>query len=122
MRRTNTILALGLGGLLLTGLAACGEKKTDQAASNATPAASTQQAAAPAAPAGGKTLDNVKAYGKLKCGVNTGLAGFGAPDDKGNWAGLDIDLCRAIAAAVFGDATKVEYKPLNAEQRFTALQ
>jgi general L-amino acid transport system substrate-binding protein len=121
MRRMNTVLGLAFSGLLLTGLAACGEKKTEQAASTTAPAASTP-AAAPAAPAGGKTLDNVKSYGKLKCGVNTGLAGFGAPDDKGSWTGLDIDLCRAVAAAVFGDATKVEYKPLNAEQRFTALQ
>ncbi len=68
------------------------------------------------------TLDDVKARGKLLCGVTTGLAGFGAPNDKGEWAGLDIDLCKAVAAAVFGDASKVEYKPLSAEQRFTALQ
>jgi general L-amino acid transport system substrate-binding protein len=118
MRRMNTVLGLALGGLLLTGLAACGEKKTEQAASTAAPAA---QPAATAAPAG-KTLDNVKSYGKLKCGVNTGLAGFGAPNDKGEWSGLDIDVCKAVAAAIFGDATKIEFKPLNAEQRFTALQ
>jgi len=68
------------------------------------------------------TLESVKAAGKVKCGVNTGLAGFAAPNDQGVWAGLDIDLCKAVAAAVFGDASKVEYKPLNAEQRFTALQ
>ncbi|HET6619308.1 MAG TPA: amino acid ABC transporter substrate-binding protein [Dongiaceae bacterium] len=68
------------------------------------------------------TLESVKAAGKLKCGVNTGLAGFAAPNDQGVWSGLDIDLCKAIAAAVLGDASKVEYKPLNAEQRFTALQ
>ena len=68
------------------------------------------------------TLESVKAAGKLKCGVNTGLAGFAAPNDQGVWAGLDVDLCKAVAAAVFGDASKVEYKPLNAEQRFTALQ
>ena len=68
------------------------------------------------------TLESVKAAGKVKCGVNTGLAGFAAPNDQGVWAGLDIDLCRAVAAAVFGDGNKVEYKPLNAEQRFTALQ
>lgn len=68
------------------------------------------------------TLESVKAAGKLKCGVNTGLAGFAAPNDQGVWSGLDIDLCKAVAAAVFGDANKVEYKPLNAEQRFTALQ
>jgi general L-amino acid transport system substrate-binding protein len=68
------------------------------------------------------TLESVKAAGKLKCGVHTGLAGFAAPNDQGVWSGLDVNLCRAVAAAVFGDATKVEYKPLNAEQRFTALQ
>jgi general L-amino acid transport system substrate-binding protein len=68
------------------------------------------------------TLDDVKARGKLLCGVTTGLAGFGAPNDKGEWAGLDIDLCKGVAAAVFGDPSKVEFKPLSAEQRFTALQ
>ncbi|MBL8707970.1 MAG: amino acid ABC transporter substrate-binding protein [Rhodospirillaceae bacterium] len=68
------------------------------------------------------TLETVKSRGNLVCGVTTGLAGFGAPNDKGEWAGLDIDLCKAVAAAVLGDATKVEYKPLSAEQRFTALQ
>ncbi len=122
MRRIKTIFGYALGGLLLAGLAACGEgeKKADQASA---PAGGAQQAAAPASGGSeGKTLDNVKKYGKLKCGVNTGLAGFGAPDDKGEWKGLDIDLCRAVAAAVLGDSTKVEYKPLNAEQRFTALQ
>lgn len=72
--------------------------------------------------AGAATLDDVKAAGKLRCGVTTGLAGFGAPDDQGNWSGLDVDLCKAVAAAVFGDPSKVEYKPLSAEQRFTALQ
>jgi general L-amino acid transport system substrate-binding protein len=68
------------------------------------------------------TLESVKAAGKVKCGVNTGLAGFAAPNDQGVWAGLDIDLCKAVAAAVFGNGDAVEYKPLNAEQRFTALQ
>ena len=58
----------------------------------------------------------------MQCGVNTGLAGFGAPNDKGEWAGLDVDFCRAVAAAVFGDATKVKFTPLTAKQRFTALQ
>jgi general L-amino acid transport system substrate-binding protein len=68
------------------------------------------------------TLESVKAAGKVKCGVNSGLAGFAAPNDQGVWAGLDVDLCKAVAAAVFGNADAVEYKPLNAEQRFTALQ
>ena len=69
-----------------------------------------------------KTLDAVKARGTLVCGVNTGLAGFSMPDDKGQWTGLDVDLCRAVAAAVFKDATKVKYVPLTAKERFTALQ
>ena len=68
------------------------------------------------------TLDAVKAKGHVQCGVNTGLAGFSQPDSKGVWKGLDIDLCRGVAAAVFGDANKVRYTPLTAVQRFTALQ
>ncbi|MFO1059140.1 MAG: amino acid ABC transporter substrate-binding protein [Dongiaceae bacterium] len=67
------------------------------------------------------TLDDVKTRGVLQCGVTTGLAGFGAPDDKGNWKGLDVDLCKAVAAAIFGDPNKVKYVPLNAKERFTAL-
>jgi general L-amino acid transport system substrate-binding protein len=69
-----------------------------------------------------KTLDTVKQRGTLSCGVNIGLAGFSQPDDKGNWTGLDVDYCKAIAAAVFGDATKVKYVPTTAKERFTALQ
>ena len=76
-----------------------------------------------AAPAhAGKTLDAIKARGQVVCGVNTGLAGFGAADSTGKWTGLDIDVCRAIAAAVLGDGEKVKYVPLNAQARFTALQ
>jgi general L-amino acid transport system substrate-binding protein len=56
------------------------------------------------------------------CGVNTGLAGFSAADSSGNWTGLDVDVCKAVAAATLGDASKVKYVPLNAQQRFTALQ
>lgn len=70
----------------------------------------------------GKTLDAIKARGAVVCGVNTGLAGFGAADSTGKWSGLDVDVCRAIAAATLGDAEKVKYVPLNAQQRFTALQ
>jgi general L-amino acid transport system substrate-binding protein len=70
----------------------------------------------------GKTLDTIKARGQVICGVNTGLAGFSQADDKGNWSGLDVDICRAIAAAVLGDGNKVKWVPLNAQQRFTALQ
>lgn len=70
----------------------------------------------------GKTLDAIKARGQVICGVNTGLAGFSAADSQGNWTGLDVDVCRAVAAAVLGDGTKVKFVPLNAQQRFTALQ
>jgi general L-amino acid transport system substrate-binding protein len=79
--------------------------------------------AALAAPAhAGKTLDGIKARGQLICGVNTGLAGFAAADSSGKWSGLDVDVCRALAAATLGDPGKVKYVPLNAQQRFTALQ
>ena len=67
------------------------------------------------------TLDDVKARGELVCGSNTGLTGFGAPDASGNWAGFDVDLCRAVAAAVLGDPTKVKFVPTTGETRFTAL-
>jgi general L-amino acid transport system substrate-binding protein len=70
----------------------------------------------------GKTLDAIKQRGQVVCGVNTGLAGFSAADSSGNWSGLDVDMCKAVAAATLGDATKVKYVPLNAQQRFTALQ
>ncbi len=77
--------------------------------------------AMPAAHAGA-TLDAVKAKGFVQCGVSTGLPGFSAANDKGQWAGLDVDVCRAVAAAVFGDASKVKFTPLTAKERFTALQ
>ena len=69
-----------------------------------------------------QTLDSVKQRGYLQCGVTTGFAGFSAPDDQGYWRGLDIDFCRAIAAAVLGDASRFKAMPLNSQQRFTALQ
>lgn len=68
------------------------------------------------------TLENVRKRGELLCGVTTGFAGFSAPDSKGVWQGLDVDVCRAVAAAVLGDAGKFKAVPLNAQQRFTALQ
>lgn len=67
-------------------------------------------------------LDVVKARGALRCGVNPNFAGFALPDKAGQWRGFDVDMCRAVAAAVFGDATKVQYVPLTAKDRFTALQ
>jgi general L-amino acid transport system substrate-binding protein len=69
-----------------------------------------------------QTLEAVQKRGHVQCGVNTGLAGFSQPDSKGVWHGIDVDLCRAVAAAVLGDAGKVRYTPLTAQQRFTALQ
>lgn len=77
-------------------------------------------AAAPAM--AGKTLDGIKSRGQVVCGVHTGLAGFSAADSSGKWTGLDVDVCRAVAAAVLGDSEKVKYVPLTAQQRFTALQ
>jgi len=79
----------------------------------ATPAYAQQQS----------TLDAVRSKGFVQCGVNGGaVAGFSAPDSQSVWKGIDVDLCRAVAAAVFGDAAKVRYTPLTAQQRFTALQ
>ena len=70
----------------------------------------------------GATLDAVKAKGYIQCGISDGLPGFSYADAKGNYLGLDVDVCRAVAAAVFGDASKVRYSPLTAKERFTALQ
>lgn len=72
--------------------------------------------------AGAATLDDIKARGELICGSNTGLTGFSAPDASGNWTGFDVDLCRAVAAVVLGDMSKVKFVPLTSETRFTALQ
>lgn len=79
-------------------------------------------AALPATAAFSQTLKTVKDRGVLNCGSNVGLAGFGLPDAQGNWTGLDVDFCRAIAAAIFNDPTKVKFVPLTAQARFTALQ
>jgi general L-amino acid transport system substrate-binding protein len=69
-----------------------------------------------------RTLETVRARGHVVCGVNTGLAGFSAPDDRGAWTGIDVDFCRAVAAAIFRDGNRVRFAPLNAKERFTALQ
>jgi general L-amino acid transport system substrate-binding protein len=68
------------------------------------------------------TLDDVKAKGFIQCGVSQGLTGFSQPDDKGAWTGIDVDFCRAVAAAIFGDGNKVKFTALTAKERFTALQ
>src|SRR5437660_12137991 len=70
----------------------------------------------------GKDLDTIKARGALICGVGQGTAGFFLADSQGKWIGLDVDVCRAVAAAIFGDSEKVKYVPLSSQQRFTALQ
>ncbi|WP_417814206.1 amino acid ABC transporter substrate-binding protein [Thalassospira alkalitolerans] len=70
----------------------------------------------------GAVLDGIKAKGFVQCGVNTGLPGFSTANAEGKWEGIDVDVCRSIAAALLGDANKVQYTPLTAAQRFTALQ
>lgn len=70
----------------------------------------------------GPTLDAVKSKGFVQCGVSTGLPGFSVADDTGKFTGIDVDVCRAVAAAIFGDPDKVKYSPLTAKERFTALQ
>lgn len=77
-------------------------------------------AAASVATAG--TLDDVRQKGFVQCGVSMGLIGFSTPDEQNNWTGMDVDFCRAVAAAVFSDPAKVKFTPLNAKERFTALQ
>ncbi len=74
------------------------------------------------AAASAATLDDVKAKGFVQCGVTTGLPGFAQPDDAGNWSGLDVDYCRAIASAIFNDPQAAKFTPLSAKERFTALQ
>ncbi|MCB1488180.1 MAG: amino acid ABC transporter substrate-binding protein [Bauldia sp.] len=83
--------------------------------------AATLLSAGLSATAAAATLDDVKARGKLVCGVNQGLPGFGAEAPDGKWTGFDVDFCRAVAAAIFADPDKVEYVPLSASERFKAL-
>lgn len=78
--------------------------------------------ASPALAAGGPTLSEIKSRGYIKCGVSEGLPGFSNPDEQGNWSGLDVDFCHAVAAAVFGDPGAVRFTPTTAKERFTALQ
>lgn len=82
--------------------------------------AAVSVAVAGAAQAG--TLDDVRQKGFLQCGVSQGLPGFSNPDEQNNWTGMDVDFCRAVAAAVLGDPQKVKFTPLSAKERFTALQ
>ena len=68
-----------------------------------------------------QTLEAIKARGQLVCGIGTGVAGFGLPDSKGVWQGMDVDLCRGLATAIFNDPNKVRFAPLSSSTRFTAL-
>lgn len=70
----------------------------------------------------GATLDSVKKKGFIQCGISDGLPGFSYAEASGKFTGIDVDVCRGVAAAVFGDASKVKYTPLTAKERFTALQ
>jgi len=116
--------------LAVMALAACGGSKqaapTEEAAATTAPVATEATAAQPTEKPGEQTgegmLATVKARGKIICGSNQAVPGFGFLQSDGSFAGFDIDFCKALAAAVFGDATKVEYRPLNSKQRFTALQ
>jgi general L-amino acid transport system substrate-binding protein len=105
-------------GLLLT---ACAGAAPQQPAE--TPVETTETEEPPPAPAGfGQTLQTVTNRGRLICGVNSQVPGFGFVDADGNYSGFDVDYCKAIAAAIFGDPTAVEYRPVTATERFTALQ
>ncbi|MCW8086743.1 amino acid ABC transporter substrate-binding protein [Sabulicella glaciei] len=121
------ILAGAFGAAILaTALPAAAQQRP--AGQPAAPAAQAQPAPAAqpqqqqqAAPSG-STIDAIRSRGTLVCGVNTGLAGFGAPNSQGVWSGFDVDYCRAVAIALFNDANKVRYVPTTAQNRFTALQ
>ena len=70
----------------------------------------------------GQVFDAIKKRGTIRCGVSTGVAGFSVPDSTGQWSGIDTDVCRALAAGLFGDKSKVTFVALSPQQRFTALQ
>src|SRR5882724_9011786 len=113
----NNRMVIALG-LVLATIAAAATAETPVQLAQA-PAASP----AVAPPAGAAAVfDAVRQRGSIVCGVSSGIAGFGLPDAQGVWRGLDVDVCRAVAAAMFGDPGKVRYVPLSSQQRFTALQ
>lgn len=130
-----------LAGALALFLAACGGQQPQAPATQAPAGAATEAPAAVAptaapaataapAPAGGAAaqptaggrLQTIISRGKLICGVNQVLPGFGNVDSAGNFSGFDVDFCKAVAAAIFDDPTRVEYRPLTAQERFTAVQ
>ncbi len=109
----------GLAVALVVFVGACGER--DRPAGEA-PDAGAPASGGTAAASAGRTLDAVRAKGFVQCGVSQGLPGFSNPDDRGNWTGIDAEFCRAVAAAIFGDAGKVKFTALSSKERFTALQ
>jgi len=110
------LLALGLV------LAACDSSSDDTTTTAADSGSSEETTTTAAAAASGSMLQTVQDRGTLNCGVNDAVPGFGFTDADGNFSGFDVDYCRAVAAAVLGDAEAVTYRPLTAQQRFTALQ
>ncbi|MFN3667761.1 MAG: amino acid ABC transporter substrate-binding protein [Brevundimonas sp.] len=118
-RRTTTDAGRALAfGLALT-LAACGRGERDAADDTPDPAAQTQTAAPEFA---SPTLAAIKQRGRVNCGVHEGLVGFAYTDNRGDWRGFDADFCRALAAAVLGNANAVRFVPLTSSQRFEALR
>jgi len=116
-----TMILTACGGSSQTADQAPAEQPAGQAPAEQPAASQSEEQAA--VPAGfGETLKAVKERGKLICGVNGQLPGFGYVDSEGNYKGFDVDYCRALSAAIFGDPDKVEYRPLTAKERFTALQ
>lgn len=107
----------GIAGAMA--LAACGDRGGDDAEPTATAPTGATQTAAP--PVESPTLAAIKRRGRLQCGVNQGLVGFAYTDNRGEWRGFDVDFCRGLAAAIFGDPEAVRFVPLTAENRFQAL-
>jgi general L-amino acid transport system substrate-binding protein len=116
--------ALWAGFLAFLLLTACNAPSKDGTADRAAPKAAASQRTEPnlKTPKPGQTLKTVRERGVLLCGINTGLAGFALQDNQGAWRGFDVDYCRALAAAVLGNADKVQYVPLDTVSRLTALQ
>ncbi len=121
LERRKRVAAMAVAmALILAGCTTDADETPDTTAGGDTGATTGTSEAA--APSGGARLADVQARGSLRCGVNDAVPGFGFVDADGNFSGFDIDYCRAVAAAVLGDAEAVEYIPLTAQQRFTALQ
>ena len=112
------VWAIGAMAALLTGLSACDRKPAETPAETTTPAPAAAAASdLPDSP----TLEAVKRRGRLNCGVHQGLVGFAYTDNRGQWRGFDVDFCRAMAAAIFGEPDAVRFVPLTANERFAAL-